>query len=85
MLQTKVVESYCISLEALGRANRTIEANKERLEGLQKFLIKRGVVEIENIDPELLDAYISSSYRNRMSRVQAPSATQNPSSEGFFL
>ena len=67
MLQTKAVNSYCISLEALGRANRTIEANKERLEGLQKFLIKRGVVEIENIDPELLDAYISSSYRKGLS------------------
>lgn len=63
MLQTKVVESYCTSLEALGRAERTIEANKERLEGLQKFLIERGVVEIESVDPELLDAYISSSYR----------------------
>ncbi|MBT7074031.1 MAG: tyrosine-type recombinase/integrase [Anaerolineae bacterium] len=67
MLQTKVVESYCTSLEALGRAERTIEANKERLEGLQKFLTERGVVEIENVDPELLDAYISSSYRKGLS------------------
>ena len=67
MLQKKVVESFCISLEALGRAERTLEANRERLGGLQKFLTKQRVVEIEHISPELLDAYISSSYRKGLS------------------
>ena len=46
MLQTKVVESYCTSLEALGRAERTIGASKERLGGLQIFLSERGISQI---------------------------------------
>lgn len=67
MLQMKVVESYCTSLEALGRARRTIEANKERLVGLQNFLTERGVSDIEEVGPELVDLYISQSYRKGLS------------------
>jgi integrase/recombinase XerC len=67
MLQEKVISSYCISLEALGRAPRTISTNKERLVDLQKFLDRRGVNEIEEINPELIDLYISSSYRKGLS------------------
>ncbi|MBT7783287.1 MAG: tyrosine-type recombinase/integrase [Anaerolineae bacterium] len=67
MLQTKVVESYCTSLEALGRAERTIGASKERLGGLQIFLSERGISQIEKIGPELIDSYISLSYRKGLS------------------
>ncbi len=67
MLQAKVVESYCTSLEALGRAKRTIGTNKERLEDFQKFLLGQDIKEIERINPEIIDAYISSSYRKGLS------------------
>lgn len=67
MLQEKVIESYCVFLEASGRAQRTIRTNKERLEGLQVFLMTKNVREIEEINPELIDLYISSSYRKGLS------------------
>jgi site-specific recombinase XerD len=67
MLQAKVIESYCVSLEALGRSERTIGTNKERLGAFQKFLAGRGINEIEKVNPELIDLYISLSYRKKLS------------------
>jgi len=67
MLQTDAIEKYCLFLEALGRSQRTIDTNRERLEGLQDFLCNQEVYEIEEITPDLIDLYISSNYRKALS------------------
>lgn len=67
MLVRHVTEAYCTSLEALGRTQRTVDTNKERLKYFRYFLSENGIGEIEKISPELIDEYIASMYRNNLS------------------
>ncbi len=67
MFERQVAEAYCTSLEALGRTQRTIETNRERLKYFHDFLSENGIGEIEKISPEVIDEYIASMYRRHLS------------------
>ena len=67
MLQAQVVEAYCISLEAQGRSQRTVGTNSERLRYLQNFLSEQEILEVEDVTPEMIDQYIASMYRKKLS------------------
>jgi len=67
MLARQVIEAYSTFLEALGRTQRTIETNRERLMYFHRFLSENGIGEIEEVTPEEIDRYIASLYRKNLS------------------
>lgn len=52
-----VVEEFLVSLEANGRAGRTIGSYRQRLKGFREFLEARGVVDLGAIGPADVDAW----------------------------
>jgi len=57
MLLTQAIADFLLSLQANGRAERTIGSYRQRLAGLQSFLDSHGTKELERITPGHVDAW----------------------------
>jgi integrase/recombinase XerC len=72
MLLHKAVNNFLISLEANGRASRTIDTYAWRLGGFQEFIKALGVADVEALCPEHIDAWAISLRRQSERWVDHP-------------
>ena len=72
----KALESYLVFLEAGGRARRTVQTYQQRLGWLFGWLEGRGIVELDGIGPEHLDAYVAGLYHRDLSLVTIAGCVQ---------
>ncbi len=69
MLISNAIEKYLIYLEAMGRAVRTISSARERLGYFQTFAKDNNLSDLSHLTPEIIDLYIVSLRRRKLSMV----------------
>ena len=69
MLISDAINKYTTYLEAAGRAYRTIQSARERLKHFQNFIAPKGITDLDDLTPEVVDEYIVSLRRRHLSKV----------------